>query len=352
MTNERLERLNLLMEEATELSRRLQDVPHSPLPYLPLKQRWKYRRLASRLRKGRLYPKFGNLFSAEGLAAMCERAIQRDEKLEKLMAQIWPLLGEISILVEELQLAADEEAAAQLVELRRAARQLGPQSDAAARCRQLNTSRRTRKQKWREVRALRAMNAPTPGVQRDLYQRFRMMAAEHVPEPPSGEPVLSFPADDAFAGEALFLRIGVDEHQWLGRFRRGRANGNAVDLMPDQQTLLVVASGAGYLIDVKTRALVCELGDDIEVYARHEPQGLVFLDHAGSSLEAFGAEGRRWRTPRLGSGGLRNFSFVEGYLVLEVRQPDDQWIDVAINAETGEVCWNVVVVETDASATG
>lgn len=343
MTNERLERLNRLMTEANELVQRLQDVPQSPLPYLPLKQRWRYRRLASRLRKGRLRPRFRNLFSAEGLAAMCERAIQRDEQLEKLMARIWPLVGEISLLIDELVAVADEEAAAQLDELRRAARQFGPQSDAATYVRQVNASRRQRKEEWRELRALSAMNAPTPGVQRELFERFRVMAAESVREPAPGEAVLSFPAEDKLGAEPLLLRIGLDEYRWLGRFRRGRTNAIAVDLMPDQQTLLVVAGGAGYLIDVETHTLVCELGDEITGYIRQDAEGLAFLDHAGITLEAFGAEGRRWHTGRLGAGGIRNFSFIEGHVVLQVRQPDDQWADLAINAETGEVCWDVVV---------
>lgn len=265
MTNERLEYLSGLMETAKGLIARLQNVPQSPLPYMPLKHRWRYRRLASRLRKGRLYPRFGNLFSAAALAEMCDRAIQRDEQLEKLMAQIWPMIGEISVLIDELQEFADKDAAAQLVELKRAAKQYGPQSDAAARYRQLDSWRRLNKGQWKEVRELRDMTAQIPGVQRDLYQRFRLMAAELVPEPAPGEPSLSFPSEDAVDGEALCLRIGIDEHQWLGRFRRGRTNAKAVDLMPDQQTLLVVACGAGYLIDLQTRTLLAELGDDIEV---------------------------------------------------------------------------------------
>jgi hypothetical protein len=126
----------------------------------------------------------------------------------------------------------------------------------------------------------------------ELHWRHWLTAAEVLPDgAPGGEPVLRFPHDGDDENR-MVLCIGIGPAAWIGSFSRGVTDYTTVQLMPDDRHLLVIAAGAGFIINANSHALVAEVGRDIATVICDEDSPLLVLDHAGTSLEAFGPEGR------------------------------------------------------------
>ena len=82
----------------------------------------------------------------------------------------------------------------------------------------------------------------------ELHIRQWLSAAELLPDgAPEGEKVLRF--GEAGAEAPIVLRIGIAESSWVGSFQRGATDFTTVQLMPDNRNLLVVAGGAGYVVE-------------------------------------------------------------------------------------------------------
>jgi hypothetical protein len=92
---------------------------------------------------------------------------------------------------------------------------------------------------------------------------------------------------------------------------------STISMMPDGKHLFVSAEGAGYIIDLKTRTLVEEIGTDVAGVMVDEPRTLFLVDHNGMSLEAFGRTGRLWKTDTISSGGFRETAVTDTRLVGE-----------------------------------
>ena len=67
---------------------------------------------------------------------------------------------------------------------------------------------------------------------------------------------------------------------------------STIVMMPGDKHLFVSAKGAGYIIDLKSRTLVEEIGTDVAGVMGNEPRTVFVVDHNGMSLEAFGKTGR------------------------------------------------------------
>ena len=78
------ERAVALVQEAIDVLRRAEHAPDSPVnTFLTAEMRRQLRRDAKRLREQKAQPRYRNLHSAEELADIYERAVQRDEIHEK-----------------------------------------------------------------------------------------------------------------------------------------------------------------------------------------------------------------------------------------------------------------------------
>jgi hypothetical protein len=108
--------------------------------------------------------------------------------------------------------------------------------------------------------------------------------------------------------------------------------------MPDGKHLFVSAEGAGYIIDLKSRTLVEQIGTEVAGVMRDAPMTLFVVDHNGMSLEAFGRSGRRWKTEPIGSGGIRRITITDDALLGEARHPSRPgWTAFSVKLTTGEV---------------
>jgi hypothetical protein len=109
-------------------------------------------------------------------------------------------------------------------------------------------------------------------------------------------------------------------------------------MMPDGKHLFVSAAGAGYVIDVKSRTLVEEIGTEVAGVIRDDPMTVFIVVHNSLSLEAFGRTGRLWKTDPIGCGGFRRMAITDTRLVGEARHPfPPGWAGFSVKLATGEV---------------
>jgi hypothetical protein len=173
--------------------------------------------------------------------------------------------------------------------------------------------------------------------------RYQASGAEVLDTPPSsGEAVIAFPPEERDSGrDRIFIRIGIGEASWLGSFETGHMNVCTISMMPDHKHLFVSAKGAGYIIDLKSRTLVEEIGLDVARVLVDEQGTLFIVDHNGLSLEGFGRNGRLWKTGPIGCGGIRDTALTNTRLIGETRQPfPPWWASFSVKLATGEVCFD------------
>jgi hypothetical protein len=343
-----------LLQEAYEVMEQIRNAPRSPITsFQPAKVRRVFRRNAKRLRRGSLQPRYPNVRSPDDLVTILERTADRDETIEFGFLKLKQILEEVT-RVREYQAAEMEEGMRLAYQLAwQRAQEDGPESKAAdflrlfdemiVRGNELRTLKRRDREADPPIEPF-----PLPGADPALELRDAIIAAEILGEPPdTGEPVLRFSSSAAdTTAPPLILRIGLEEKAWVGTFQRGTTNCCTVQLMPDGAHLLVIACGAGYIVEAVTRSLAAQSGTDIMQVIIDRDAGFLFVDHAGAYLEGFGTGGRLWKTGRIGAGGIRNFELGDGELFGETRQgssPD--WIEFSVDLATGEVSWTDVAFD-------
>ena len=340
-----------LMNQVIDVFQRAQRAPDSPVTtYAPAKLRRELRREAARLRQGKAEPRYKNLHTAEGLADIYERTVQRDELVEQTRKELRRIDLQLRRLVQENGPEVLKAIGEFALETQRLADENGPGSEAAQRYRQLQYVA------WRgrhrsDRRRQRTPAPPRLHLTRDpsVEERYEMSAAETLPSPPSsGETVISIPPEGGGAGRGrIFLRIGIRERSWIGSFECGRrGSGSMTFMMPDAEHLFVSAGGAGYLIDARSRTLVETIGTEIVDVLVNDPMTLVVVNHDDLRLEAFGETGRLWKTDRIGGGGFRRLELTDEAIAGEARHPCwPGWVGFSVNLATGEVhLGNVVSV--------
>jgi hypothetical protein len=88
-------------------------------------------------------------------------------------------------------------------------------------------------------------------------------------------------------------------------------NVSTVAMLPDDKHLFVSAGGAGYIIEAKSRTLVERTGTLVFGTMQHHPLTTFVIIHDGTSLEAFGKNGRLWKTDPIGFGQIRRLAFTD-----------------------------------------
>jgi hypothetical protein len=124
-----------------------------------------------------------------------------------------------------------------------------------------------------------------------------------------------------------------------GCFKIGDMNVRTMVMMPDNKHLFVSAEGAGYIIDLKSRTLVEQIGTDVaRVLLDYERTVFIVVDHNGMSLEAIGKGGRLWKTDTISFRGFQDTAFTDTSFIGEVRHPARPgWTRFSVNLATGEV---------------
>jgi hypothetical protein len=280
---ERWERAVAIGVRIRELLAEMERLPKVPIvAFLDAEMRRKYRRFAARLRAGKVEPRYGNLFTKEQLADLCEQAAARDEFLEKAIEELHRLADDLRALLDEHEVELAKVTTAELLKVKDAARWYGPDSQAAHRYRDAQKIRRQgQRRRNRPQKTEPSQLITLPGFDYELHWRHWLTAAEVLPRgTPAGEPVLRFPSDDTHE-ERIVLSIGIGPAAWIGSFSRGLTDYTTVQLMPDTEHLLVIAAGAGYIIDAASHALVAEVGRDIATVICEDSDTLLLLDPEG-----------------------------------------------------------------------
>ncbi len=163
--------------------------------------------------------------------------------------------------------------------------------------------------------------------------------------PPYGPMALPFPPDgrQAFT-EGLVVRFWPENKKaWIGNFQRSSVMGyDAVLAHPDGRQIMVVAGGAGYVVDSETR---CETQRDLSsdiVSARCLPELGIILFEDGLRFAALKAGGEAWASDQIAWDEIRNISIEGACLRAEAYSPlGDRWHPFSLDLNTGE-CANVV----------
>ncbi|HEX7140829.1 MAG TPA: hypothetical protein VF219_23450 [Vicinamibacterales bacterium] len=338
------ERTAALVEEVIAILERLENAPESPLTtFLPTKVRRVVRRSAKQLRKGQLEPRHANIHTPNKLATYFEDAAKRDEIVERAGPDLLRIGREIRRVAAEEGQAAINTFNAIFNEAALGFRIYGPDSVPGQRYRRLmffvsigeeleQLERRGKKRSFADQ---------IPGLRRDPSTQalWEATAAEILTEVPAGETVFAFPAEDGGSERGrVLMRIGVRNAGWVGSFARGNKGPSTVQAMPGNKQLFVSAAGAGYIIDVMSRTLVETIGNDVVSVGRDGSGEIFVVNHDDRSFEAFGCEGRLWKTDAIGCGGFRNLTLYENAFAGEARQSSEpEWVAFSVNLLTGEV---------------
>ncbi|HEV8432821.1 MAG TPA: hypothetical protein VGR95_05360 [Thermoanaerobaculia bacterium] len=342
------ERVKELLNEIIELYLETEGIPDSPISTMTNgKDRRILRRAADRLRNGEPQRTDKNMWSKPQLIRLYENTVKRDEILERTHGRFGTAWQEIGRLVHEDPPGTEKAFDEFFTDLELQAKLDGPGSRAEARFRQrekferfiiaLNTEMTTSKRRQKRPEK-KPEKKPGRLQVFDPSGRIPIISAEIVDTPLPGETVVRFPADGKHSGpDQIFLRFDTGSESWVGDFECGLHYLSSAFPLPDRKHLFVSACGAGYMIDIKTRALVYRTGIDISGTHRNIPMTIFLAIHNGESLEAFGANGRLWKTKPIGSG-IRNIGYnTEAVYGEAFQKPERQWMRFAVNKVTGEV---------------
>lgn len=338
---EKCERAVALVNQGLDVLRRADEAPTSPLgPLRTAKERRAFRRAAEQLRQGKTAARYPNLHNAEEEAALYERTIRRDEILEQALHDFEEISRELGLIVQENPPGFVEAMRNFALEAQRLAEEQGPGSEAARRLRHVHQiAWLANRHKGQSRRGRPPASSPPALFTQDpaVMARYALSAAQILTSPPSPEEtVISIPPEDRGSGQRLHFRIGLGPASWIGCFELGPTKVSTIDLMPDGKHLFVSAGGAGYVIDARSHTLVEALGTEV-VVVLHRPRKLLVLSHQGMSLEAFGPNGRLWKTPIFSAGALRRVSLAANAVVGEALFLTMGWGRFSVKLETGEV---------------
>jgi hypothetical protein len=301
--------------------------------YLPGKQRRLLLRRAERLRSGKARPKSENLFSAPELAQLYEDTVAANELREKTGPAFDRIFNEMGRCTHEDGPAAKQALEDFFLDTLKQKEVDGPGSEADRRWEHLQRFVEFIKSSRTDIRRDKRGRAP----QREQKAIVPLVPAEILSSAPKGEPVVLIPAEDS-GRERMFIRIGDEGKSWVGSFECGSKSVNTAYMMPDRKNIFVSARGAGYIVDAKSRTLVERSGTEVVGTMCDYLLTLFVVIHNGVAFEAFGKDGRLWKTAPLSDRPLRNVVLEDDEIVGEAwKWFANRWEPFKVSVATGEV---------------
>ena len=148
---------------------------------------------------------------------------------------------------------------------------------------------------------------------------------------------MRFPPDSLGYSEGFIIRVRCSfTEAWIGNFRQGQNDHNAIYKHPDGKRLIVIAGGAYYLVDPLTKDSMGQK-DNISFSCEVPELGIVVLgDHVRFWAE--GNLGRAWTTPRLSWDGFTGITVAEDILTGKWYSAiDEEWREFRLNLSSGDV---------------
>jgi len=124
---------------------------------------------------------------------------------------------------------------------------------------------------------------------------------------------------------------------WVGNFQSGGTGYCAVLPLPNSQVLMAIAHGRAYVIDADERRMVRNFGGGIEAVIPVPETDLLILS-CMIHLEAWNAQGMKWRTRRLSWDGIFDLKVGKDYIEGMAWSPfGGLRVPFSVDLETGEV---------------
>lgn len=156
--------------------------------------------------------------------------------------------------------------------------------------------------------------------------------------PPYGDAALPFPSDGRYAfREGLVVRFNsMSPDEWTGNFQRGGTKFDVVLDHPDARQIVVIAGGAGYVIDPQLRKETHHMPGPIDYAVFLADLGMIVVGN-GLEFGAIRADGTGWSSGRISWDGFRNVSISGSVLTGEAYSPlGDAWTPFTLDLQTGE----------------
>lgn len=122
---------------------------------------------------------------------------------------------------------------------------------------------------------------------------------------------------------------------WIGNFQRGLTSLDQVIQHPDNSSVIVIAGGECYIVDVENQKLKDNFGGAFETLINIPDKQIVIF---GTSVDFVGvdASGIRWESQRISWDGIRSLKLKDEKLFGEAWALDDVWVSFSIDVNTGE----------------
>lgn len=123
--------------------------------------------------------------------------------------------------------------------------------------------------------------------------------------------------------------------RWIGNFQPGLSGFNCLFDTLDADRAIVVAGGAGYLVDLQSRRAILEFGGTIEwALALPEKSQLILAD--GIKFQALGKDGLLWTSERISWDGMKDVKRDGNFIRGEAYSPlDDAHKSFDLDLRTG-----------------
>jgi hypothetical protein len=329
-----------LLGELVELMERIRNAPDRLCSdYLPGKERRLLRRRAERLRNGETEPADKNLFSGPQLARLFEDTAAANEIREQTGPAFERNFAEMGRLTVEDGPAVRQAIEDFFLDARTQANQDGPGSEADLRYQDLQFFIGFAKSCRTDNRRHKLPDSHHPKPKEERKALVPLVPAEIIESAPPDAAVIPIPADGGDSGRGrMLLRIGRGEGSWIGSFECGSKTVSTVFMLPDHKHLFISADGAGYIVDAKSRTLVERTGTAVVGTMRDSLLTVFVVIHEHGAFEAFGKDGRLWKTAPVSDGPIRKVVLKEDEIVgVAWKSLLHGWRPFVVDIATGEV---------------
>jgi hypothetical protein len=167
-----------------------------------------------------------------------------------------------------------------------------------------------------------------------------MFAARPLPGlPPYGPAARSFPKPNAFREGFVVEFFGHDEESWIGNFATSWVSGQrGIYSEQGPECVVVVADGAGYIVDANEKQLVRVMASNIQ-YISFVAKLKCMIVSNGLWFEAFNAHQLIWQSRRVSWNRIRHVSCSDSAITGEADDPTSgsRWLPFRLDLSSGEV---------------
>lgn len=165
-------------------------------------------------------------------------------------------------------------------------------------------------------------------------EKFKILAGL----PAYGDLPEQFGADGmALHREGFVVQFFPSENRasWVGNFQRGMTSLDTVLEHPYGSSIIVVASGDCYIVDIESRELKDNFGGAFETIIS-VPKKNIIIFGTSTDFEALGVSGRIWRSRRVSWDGIRSLKLEGDTLTGEAWGLGDSWLPFSLDVKSGE----------------